>query len=334
MSHPIRPFALIFTFPLIALILTACGPGDVGEDTVDVEAEPQNLSIVSGGQQGLYYPTAILFANIWNEEIPGLKVNVETSGGSVANARLLHDEQADFATMQNDVAYFAVNGEGMFTEALPNLMGVTALYPEVVQIVARADSGIRSIEDLRGRNVSVGAPGSGTEQNARQILAAYGLSLDDLALAERLKNTEASDKLKDSHIEAAFFTYGLGAPVITDMAVTTDIVLIPIGEDKATALAEQYPYYTVTEVPAGTYEGVDEPTPTVSVLAWLIARRGLEERLVFEMTEALYNNLDTLHGPGAPERLKFMTLENALAGRSIELHPGAQSFFSGQGLID
>jgi uncharacterized protein len=209
---------IVLAFVLPAAFLACSGNGET--------ERVRFLSIVSGGQQGIYYPSAIQFANIASDSLPGVRITVETSGGSVANARLLGDGEADLATMQNDIAYYAVRGEGMFETAVEGLRGVTAMYPEVVQIVARRDSNIRSVADLRGRKVSIGAPGSGTELNARQILEEHGIALDDLGFVERLRDSEASDKLKDSHIEAAFFTYGLGAPVIMDMSVTTDIVVV------------------------------------------------------------------------------------------------------------
>lgn len=319
----IRTATLIAALPLI---LTACGGGDDGS------GETQYLSIVSGGQQGLYYPSAIQFSNIINEALPSMKINVETSGGSVANARLLGQGEADMATMQNDIAYYASRGEGMFDAPIGNLRGLTAMYPEVVQIVARRDSGIHSVADFKGRKVSLGAPGSGTEMNAVQILDAYGLTPDDLGLAERLKNTEASDKMKDGHIEAAFFTYGLNAPVIMDMAVTTEIVVIGLEPDKIDQLTQTYPYYTLSEVPAGTYEGQDLTARTVSVMAWLVATAEVNDRDAYDITRLLYENLETLHGPASPDRLKAMTLETALDGLSIDLHPGAQRFYTEEGI--
>lgn len=313
--------------PAMAILLAACGGGEGGEG-----GQTQYLSIVSGGQQGLYYPSAIQFSNIINEALPNVKINVETSGGSVANARLLGQGEADMATMQNDIAYYATRGEGMFEAPIGNLRGLTAMYPEVVQIVARRDSGIKSIADLNGRKVSLGAPGSGTEMNALQILEVYGLTPGDLGLAERLKNTEASDKMKDGHIEAAFFTYGLDAPVIMDMAVTTDIIVVGLEPDKIDQLTQKYPYYTPDEVPAGTYDGHDLTAPTVSVMAWLVAAAELHDKEAYEITRVLYDSLETLHGPASPDRLKAMTLETALDGLSIELHPGAARFYQEKGI--
>jgi hypothetical protein len=314
-------------FASTALCASACGGGGDGAN-----GGTQYLSIVSGGQQGLYYPSAIQFSNIISEALPAVKVNVETSGGSVANARLLGQGEADMATMQNDIAYYANRGEGMFEAPIGNLRGLTAMYPEVVQIVARRDSGISSVADLRGRKVSLGAPGSGTEMNAVQILDAYGLTTDDLGLVERLKDTEASDKMKDGHIEAAFFTYGLNAPVIMDMAVTTNIVVVSLDSDKIDALTSRYPYYTPNEVPAGTYEGQDLTARTVSVMAWLVATAEVPDLIAYRIVESLYNSVDVLHGPASPDRLKAMTLESALAGLSIDLHPGAEKFYTEKGI--
>ena len=322
-----------FSFAVPMLFAIACGGGEgSGDGEGGNAASPKLMSIVSGGQQGIYYPSAIQFSNIINNSAEGVKVSVETSGGSVANARLLANKDADFATMQNDIAFYADRGEGMFDAKIENLRGVVSLYPEVCQIVVRAGSGIKTINDLRGRKVSIGAPGSGTEMNARQILQAYGLEPDDLGLVERLKNTEASDKLKDGHIEAAFLTYGLGAPVITDMSVTTDIRIIAVSPEKAAGLVEKYPFYKATVIPAGTYKGVDADVPTVSVMAWFFARAELDEEVVYQTAKGLFDNLETLHGPTSPDRLKAMSLETALDGLSVELHPGALRYYKERGI--
>ena len=314
---------------LTTIFLASCGGGDSGDDA---GPSMRMIGIVSGSQMGIYYPTAILFQNIFNDEIPDLRVNVETSGGSVANAKLVGRGEADMALMQNDIAFYAERGEQMFDEKIENLRAVTSLYSEVVHILALKDSGIESVADLRGRKVSIGAPGSGTEYNARQILEAYGISLEDLGLVERLMNTEAGEKLKDGHIEAAFLTYGLGAPVIEETAVTIGIVLLPIGEEQRQKLLDRYPYYTADEIPAGTYEGVADAVPTVAVMAWLVASADLDEELVYQMTASLLNNLDRLHSESAPARLKAMSLEHALDGLSIQLHPGSRRFYSEKGL--
>lgn len=328
MTHAARGVAAFILSTALAIGSLACGGGDTKG-----EAPVRYLSIVSGGQQGLYYPSAIQFANIVSNAIPSIKVNVETSGGSVANARLLAQGEADMATMQNDIAWYAERGEGMFDAPILNLRGLASMYPEVVQIVARRDSGITGVEDLRGRKVSLGDPGGGTEFNARQILEAHGLSIDDLALAERLKNTEASDKMKDGHIEAAFFTYGLDAPVIMDMAVTTDILIVGLDPAKIDFLTRTYPYFTSSEVPAGAYQGQDLTAPTVSVMAWLVAAAELDESSAYDIVKSLYDNLDVLHGPASPDRLKSMTIETALDGLSIPLHPGAERYFREKGLV-
>lgn len=322
-----------------ALLAMACGGGDEGSGetgtngaAAPAKAETQFISIASGGQQGIYYPTAIQFQNIFNASISGVSVNVETTGGSLANARLLGRGEADLATMQNDIAYYATHGELMFDSPIENLRGVTSLYPEVCHLVALKSSGITSVADLAGRKVSIGAPGSGTEQNARQILEAYGLTPDDLGLTERLKNTEASDKLQDGHIEAAFLTYGIGAAILQSISETIDVVFIGLDDEKIATMIEKYPYYTRTEIPADAYQGMTAPAPTVSVVAWLVARAGLEDDQVYDMTRLIFESLETLHGPGAPARLKAITLETALDGLSIELHPGAARFYDEKGL--
>jgi TRAP transporter TAXI family solute receptor len=207
---------------------------------------------------------------------------------------------------------------------MENLRGLASLYPETIQIVANADENIQTVADLAGKRVAVGAPGSGTEANARQILAAYGLTYDDIQ-PDYLSFGEASDNLKDGHVAAAFVTAGTPTAAITDLATTKDINIVPIASADAQGLIAEYPYYAEVVIPAGTYPKQDEDVNTVAVMAMLTVRAGLDEDMVYNITKAIFENLSDLEAAHA--RGGDVSLDTALAGMSLELHPGAQRYF-------
>src|SRR4030042_170690 len=180
-------------------------------------AQRKYVSVASGWVVGVYYPLAGALSRIAHEKLPDIKITVESSGASVANAKLIASGDADLAILQNDIAFYAYHGvKPIFDKPIPNIRGVTSLYPEHCQIHARKDAKIASVKDLEGKRVSVGPLGSGTEQNAIQILEAYGLKFEDLGKVERLTAAESGDYIKDGRIDAAFYTTGVGASAIVD----------------------------------------------------------------------------------------------------------------------
>jgi hypothetical protein len=289
------------------------------------------VTIASGWVTGVYFPLAGAISRIVYEKVPDLKVTVESSGASVANAKLIASGDADFAILQNDIAFYAFKGvKPMFDKAVLNIRGVTSLYPEHCQIHARKDAKIASVKDLKGKRVAVGPLGSGTEQNAIQILEAYGLKFEDLGKVERLTATESADFLKDGRIDAAFYTVGVGASAIVDPAMMIETMIVPIDGTQADALIKKYPFYSKEKVPAGIYKGVDKDVPTVAVLAILVVKVELEEDVVYKITKAMFENIksiETAHAKG-----KEVKLEKALIGLPIPLHPGAEKFFKEKGI--
>jgi TRAP transporter TAXI family solute receptor len=290
------------------------------------------VSIASGWVTGVYYPLAGAMSRIAHEKLPDIKITVESSGASVANAKLIGSGEADFGILQNDIAFYAFKGvKPMFEAPIANIMGVTSLYPEHCQIHARKDAKIKTPADLKGKRVAVGPLGSGTEQNAMQILEAYGLKFEDLGKVERLSATESADYLKDKRIDAAFYTVGVGASAIVDTALFVDSLIVPIDGAQADALKKKYPYYSKATVPAGIYKGVDQPVPTVAVLAILVTKKELETDMVYRITKAMFENIDRIHTAHA--KGKEVTLQKALDGMPIPLHPGAEKYYKEKGLI-
>jgi len=289
------------------------------------------VSIASGWVVGVYFPLAGAISRIAHEKLPDIKITVESSGASVANAKLIATGDADLAILQNDIAFYALQGtKPIFDKAVPNIRGVAALYPEHCQIHARVDAKIASVKDLKGKRVAVGPLGSGTEQNAIQILDAYGLKFEDLGKVERLSAAESADYLKDGRIDAAFYTTGVGASAIVDPAMMIPTMIVPIDGAEADALVKKYPFYAKDKVPGGIYKGIDKDVPTVAVLAILVAKAELEEDIVYRITKAMWENIsriETAHAKG-----KEVKLEKALIGLPIPLHPGADKFYKEKGM--
>ena len=316
---------LLISVLVLSIFMVGCDSGD-NEDVEDGSVSPDRLAIATGGTTGTYYPLGGAFANIINDYVDGVTANSESTGASVENVNLLNDGEVDFAMVQNDISYYAYEGIEMFEaeEPMENLRGLATLYPETIQIVADAGAGIESVEDLAGKRVAVGAPGSGTEANARQILAAHGLTYDDLE-PDYLSFGEASDNLKDGHVDAAFVTAGTPTAAITDLSTQHDVVLISISQEMIDEIISEYPYYAQVEIAAGTYRDQDEAVDAVAVMAMLTVRAELSEDLVYEITKALFENLGDLESAHA--RGADVSLEGALDGMSLELHPGTQRYF-------
>lgn len=283
------------------------------------------VNIASGGTGGTYYPLAGAMATIWQDAIKGMNASAQTTGASVANVNLLREDKADVIFVQNDIAYYAVNGLEMFKDkAFPNLRGMATLYPETCQLIVLVESGIKSVADLRGKKVAVGAAGSGVEANARQIMAAAGITYADIQ-PQYLSFNEASSNLKDGNIDAAFVTAGHPTAAVQDISATKAIAVVAIGDDLANKLMSQYPFYTKTVIPAGTYRGVDANVSTVAVKAMLAVSDKLESDVVQKMLKSLFENNDRLsaaHRAGA-----MVTKDTARDGMSLPLHPGAEKFY-------
>lgn len=287
------------------------------------------LTIATGGTAGTYYPLGAGMADIWNKNIKGMNAMVQSTGASVANVNLLKNKEVDLIFVQNDIAFYAYNGLEMFKEPFAQLRGLATLYPETVQIIALADRGINSVYDLKGKRVAVGAAGSGTEVNARQILAAAGITYNDIKV-QYLSFAEAANNLKDGNIDAAFVTAGYPTAAVVDLAAVRKIVLVPVAEEIIQALRKDYPFYVKVIVPAGTYKGVDTDVVTVAVKAMLAVRAEMSEDLVYQLLKTMYANQKRLIEAHA--RGEMIIPETGKEGMSIPLHPGAEKFFKEMGL--
>ena len=299
-------------------------------------AKRQFVSIAAGWVTGAYFPMAgaisrVAYLQLQEENI---KVTAESSGASVANANLIASESTDFAILQNDIASYAYNGkEGMFDEPVKNLLGCASLYPEHIQVIVRKDADINTVADLKGKRVAVGPIGSGTTENAKQILEAWGMTLDDLQ-AEQLSSQQAGDYIKDGRLDAAFFTVAVGAAVITDTATVVDVEVLPIEGPNVDKLMDKYPFYAQQVVPAGSYPGLEKDAPTVSVMAMLTARADLDQDLVYKIMKAMYSEDGLNRIREAHAKFRDLSVNQAMDGMSVPLHPGAEKFLKEAGVID
>jgi len=295
---------------------------------------PRHVTIASGSVDGIYYPIAGAIARIVSDARDlNIRASVESSEGSVMNAQLIRSGEVDFALLQNDVAYYAFNGvtlDAFTRKPVKTMSGIFTVYPEVVQIVATKASGVRAVRDLKGKRVVFGLPGSGAEQNALQIIEAHGLHERDLGSTARLPATAAVDQLKAGLVDAAFFTTSLGSPVIADAFGSGRLTLVGVGTSGAETLQRKYPFYTIERVAANTYPGQELEVVSPGVMAMLVARSGLPEDLVYRFTKAVFESLPKLRA--AHSAARSLTLQTALAGMALPLHPGAQRFFNEKGI--
>jgi len=304
---------------MAAALLVGCGGGD------KQSVEKKFINIATGGTAGTYYPIGGAMAEILNKAVPGMNASAQSTGASVSNVNMLKDEQVDMAIIQNDIAYYAVNGTEMFKDKeVKSLRGIATLYPETCQFVTLDSSGIKSVADVKGKRVAVGAAGSGVEANVRQILEIYGISYDDITV-QYLSFAEGASALKDGNVDVACLTAGYPTAAVQDVSSQNKIRLLPVDAAKADELIAKYPFYTKTIIPAGTYQGFDEDVPAVSVMAMLVASDKIDEKLGYDITKALFTNLDRIqaaHSVG-----KLITKEGALNGMPLQMNAGAEKFF-------
>lgn len=313
---------------VLSLFLAACGGEDNGSSGEGGSEDPKLMSMLTGGTSGTYYPLGGAMAKVITDET-GIQTDAVSSNASADNVIALSEGEAEIAFVQTDVMANAVEGTNAFEgKAVDNVLALGSLYPETIQIVTLADSGISSVEDLKGKKVSVGAPGSGTYINAEQILEIHGMTMDDID-AQNLDFGESTGGIQDGNIDAAFITSGTPTGAVDGLSATNPVSIVPIAQEKVDELVEAYPYYAADTIPAGTY-GMDNEVNTVAVLAMLAVSKDLSEDLVYNMTKAIYENTDAIsHAKG-----EFITLETATDGIGIDFHPGAEKYFKEEGLLD
>jgi TRAP transporter TAXI family solute receptor len=289
-----------------------------------------NLVLATGGTAGTYYPFGGAMAKIWNSKIKDMNVTAQTSGASGENVRLINKKEVELALVQSDTLDFAYNAKEAFKEPLKGMTVIATLYPEIVQVVVAAGSPIKSFADLKGKKMGVGAPGSGTEANFRQLLDAYGMKKEDVN-AQYLSFSESAEAFKDKHIDAFIVTAGIPNAGIMDVSTQNEIRILDIPSDVAGKMTQKYPFLAGVKVPANTYKGQTADVSTVAVNAVLIAGNQLKDDMVYNLTKALFESqaeLASAHAKG-----KELNAQYAVQGVSIPFHPGAVKYFKEKGLM-
>ncbi|AYY12816.1 TAXI family TRAP transporter solute-binding subunit [Actinobacteria bacterium YIM 96077] len=300
-----------------ALLLAACG-----DDT-------EILTMATGSTGGTYFPLGGAIAGVWNDHIPDVRVSTQSSGASDENLALLHDEEVELIMAVNGRAAVAREGTGAFEGEDHDITFIGNVYQEVNQIVARADAGIETVEDLDGMRVALGPPGSGTEAFARDLLDRAGIEV------EEFQDTfgEAADRLRDGSIDAAFAILALPAGSLEEVATAVDLNLVSLEGELLEQTLSDDPTLTEIEYEPGTYSNITEPATLVTNWATLYARSDLDEDLAYELTRVLYEESSEIAEAQATGNQ--IDIESAVLGRGdIPLHPGAERYYEENNALD
>ncbi len=288
------------------------------------------INVLTGGTSGVYYPLGVALTKIYGEKIPGVKTQVQSTKASVENLILLQQGKGEIAFTLGDSLKAAWVGdeEAGFKAKQDKLRGIAAIYPNYIQLVASKESGIKTLADLKGKSISVGAAKSGTELNTRAILAAAGMSYADFAKVEYLPFAESVELMKNRQLDATLQSAGLGVASIRDLATSTDIVMVEIPADIVKKIGA--PFVEAT-IPANTYRGQETEVKTAAVVNYLVTHSGVSDEVAYQMTKLVFDSLAELaaaHSAG-----KNIKLETALDGMPVPLHPGAEKFYKEKGMI-
>ena len=295
------------------------------------------IAIGTGGVTGVYYPTGGAICRLVNRDRAehGVRCGVESTGGSVFNINAIRGGELEFGVAQSDWQFHAFNGTSRFEEQGPfeELRAVFSVHPEPFTVVARADAGISSFEDLQGKRVNVGNPGSGQRGTMEVLMEAMGWTMDDFAVASELQAAEQSQALCDNNIDAMIYTVGHPSGSIQEATTACDSVLVTVDNDAVTQLVEDNSFYRTATIPGGMYRGTDADVMTFGVGATFVTSADVPEDVVYTVVSAVFENLDqfkSLHPAFA--NLDAATMAND--SLSAPLHPGAERYFREAGLIE
>lgn len=295
----------------------------------ETAAQAKFISIATGGTGGVYYPYGGGLAEIWTRHVPGVKAVAEVTGASIENIRLVNKGESLIGAVMNDAAYQAYYAEGRFKGKPQKILSMFQMYPHHYHVVAMKGAGIKTIYDIKGKRVSVGAPGSGTEFKTDLIFKVLGISYNDFKVY-RLSFTEQANALKDGIIDVGIWDVAAPTSSIMDLATTRDIVIISFSDEDVKKIVQTYPFYSSFVMPAGIYKGQDYPVKNPSVWNTVICNPDVSEDLVYKLVKAVFqhkNYLEKIH-PFA----KYTTPENSILASPIPLHPGAIKYYRELGL--
>lgn len=286
------------------------------------------LSIATGGTSGTYYPIGGAIASAVTKG-SDIQATAESGNASVANINLVAKGDIEVAFVQNDIAYWAYAGEQMFKNKLTNVRAIAALYPEHVQLILASSANVKKLEDLKGKRVGVGAPGSGTEGDAKAIFQIAGMSYADMKV-DYLDFGATTSRFKDNQIDAGFVVAGYPTASVMDLALTKDITLMDFDKAFLAKLSKAHPYFVPSVIPANTYGGIAKDVNTPAVMAILVTHDKMPEDVIYKFTKAMFDNIGDIHMSHA--KGKEINLKTALDGLTVPLHPGAAKFYKEKGM--
>lgn len=288
------------------------------------------VNVLTGGTSGVYYPLGVAIGKIYGDKIPNVKTQVQATKASVENLILLQQGRGELAFTLGDSLKSAWEGEeeAGFKSKLDKLRTIAAIYPNYIQIVATGDSGIKTLADLKGKSLSVGAPKSGTELNSRAILAAAGMGYKDIGKVEYLPFAESVDLMKNRQLDATLQSAGLGVASLKDLSTATDITVVSVPKEVVDKIG---PPFVSVVIPANTYTGQAKDVPTAAVINYLVTSSAVSDDLAYQMTKLIFESLPELANAHAAG--KEIKLETAANGSPVPLHPGAIRFYKEKGLI-
>ncbi len=288
------------------------------------------INILTGGTSGVYYPLGVSLQKIYGDKIKGSKTQVQATKASVENLNLLQEGKGEIAFVLGDALKFAWEGneDAGFKGKLDKLRGIAAIYPNYVQIVASKGSNIKTLSDLKGKGLSVGAPKSGTELNARAILSAAGMSYKDLGKTEYLPFAESVELIKNRQLDATLQSAGLGVASLKDLANSVDVTVVSVSPDVIKKIGS--PYVSAV-IPANTYKGQTADVNTAAIGNFLVTHKDVPVDTVYQMTKLVFESLPDL--VAAHAAAKDIDIKKATTGMPLPLHPGAEKYFKEKGII-
>ena len=308
----------------------------LGVAPAPVQAEQTFVTIGTGGVTGVYYPTGGAICRLVNKtrKEHGIRCSVESTGGSVYNLNTIRAGELDMGVAQSDWQYHAYNGTSKFKAKGPNkdLRAVFSVHPEPFTVVARKDSGIRKFEQLKGKRVNIGNPGSGQRGTMEVVMGVYGWKKGDFRLASELKSAEQSKALCDNKIDAMVFTVGHPSGSIKEASTSCDSVLVEVAGPKIDMLVMKHDYYRTATIPGGMYRGTDTDTQTFGVGATFVSSAKVPEFVIYNVVKAVFENFDQfkkLHPAFANLKKEEMIKD----GLSAPLHNGAKKYYKQAGLM-
>lgn len=299
--------------------------------TTTAQAAPVFINVLTGGTSGVYYPIGVALSQIYGEAIPNVKTSVQATKASVENLNLLQAGRGELAFALGDSVADAKNGveDAGFKVPLTKLRAIAGAYPNYIQIVASKESGIKTLADLKGKTVSVGAPKSGTELNARAIFKAAGLTYEDMGKVQYLPFAESVELIKNRQLDATLQSSGLGMAAIRDLSSVMPLNYVSIPADVVEKIGNAA--YHSAMIPANTYDGQPEAVPTVAITNILVTREDIPDEVAYEMTRLIFENLTRLGN--SHSAAKDVKLENAAKNLPIPLHPGAERYYKEKGVL-